>query len=198
MNSSKSVHGSTSNDKSKSIQEKITEVQDEYYSTNTKNMIFKNKQKMDCANQVSQNIDIKELFRHTLYILPNTPFVYFDYTIFKTYMSETNFELFLDYIDAEISPWVCSFSFYEVHLNMQSLTISGFERFRFFFDKLFSRLPDATKTLKNIYIYYTPSIVDHVQMVLRPFISEFINKTVFYSKAESPEKLRTFMLNFSS
>ena len=192
MNSSKSVHGS------KSIQEKITEVQADYYSSNNKSVFFKNKQKMDCANVVSQHLDQNELFRNTLFILPNTSFVYFDYTIFKTYMSENTFDLFLDYIDAEITPWVCSFSFYEVHLNMQSLTISGFERYRHFFDKLFSRLPDATKTLKNIYIYYTPSIVDHIQMVLRPFISEFINKTVFYSKSESPEKLRTFMLNYSS
>lgn len=186
---------SFSSDSNKSIQTQIAEVQEEYYNEHSKNRFFKSSQKKECANIISQKLNIVDLFQNTLYILPDTYRIYFDYRIFKTFIFENNFDFFLDYIANITHPWIENIPHYEVHLNMQSLSISGFERFRSLFSKLFDRLPQSGK-LKNIYVYFTPSFVEHINIILRPFISEYIHKVVFYSKGESLEKLQAVIPSY--
>jgi len=178
----------------KKIQENIRDLQEEYYQTHTKNRFFKSKQKQECASMIAQQMDIKTLFEHTLFIIPSKSVIVFEYPIFKTFMHPDNFDLFLQYIDAVTTPWINQCDHYELHLNMQGLTISGFERFRGVFDSLFQHLPPVSHKMKNIYIYYTPSIVDTVMRVMHPFIAHYVDKIVFYSKSESEEKWKNFVL----
>lgn len=183
---------------SKKIQENITQLQEEYYQTHSKNRFFKSKQKQDCASMVAQNIDINTLFHHTLYIVPGTSAIYFDYNMFKMFICPENFNLFLQYIDNVTTPWINKCESYELHLNMQGLTISGFERFRGLIDSLFQHLPPVSHKMNHIYIYYTPSVVDTIVRVIHPFIAHYLDKIVFYSKTESEEKLTEFTLKCSS
>ena len=73
----------------------IVKLQEEYYNTHNKNVFFKKNQKYDCANAISQKIDITLLFKKTLYILREGE-VYFDYFFFKTYIHPEIFDTFLD------------------------------------------------------------------------------------------------------
>jgi len=180
------------------IQENIHHLQNQYYQTHSKNRIFKSKQKQECATMITQNINIETLFRHTLYIIHSKSAVYFDYTIFKTFIYPENFNVFLQYIDRSTTPWINECETYELHLNMQGLTISGFERFRGLIDRLFQQLPPMSYKMKNIYIYYTPSVVDTIMRVMHPFISHYIDRIVLYSKAESEQKLIEFRNSYDS
>jgi hypothetical protein len=182
----------------KSIQENIQELQEVYYQTHTKNRLFKSKQKQECASIIAQQIDIHTLFQHTLYIKPSKSAILFEYSIFKTFICLENFHFFLEYIDNVTTPWINQCEIYDLHLNMQGLTISGFERFRSVFDALFQHLPPVSHKMHHIYIYYTPSVVDTIMRVMHPFIGHFANKIVFYSKSESEEKWRDFVLQCSS
>ena len=183
---------------SKKIQENIRDLQEEYYQTHSKNRFFKSKQKQDCASIISQQMDINTLFHHTLYIIPDQSAIYFDYTIFKSFVCPENFHVFLQYIDNVTTPWINQCETYELHLNMQGLTVSGFERFSGLIESLFQHLPPVSHKMKNIYIYYTPSVVDTIMRVMRPFIAHYLDKIVFYSKKESEEKLSEFTLKCSS
>ena len=49
------------------IREQITSIQNQYYSQNTKNRIFKKDQKLDCAHYVTKHINIDELIENTIY-----------------------------------------------------------------------------------------------------------------------------------
>ena len=62
-----------------SLINKIKEIQDDYYSKNKKNTIFKNKQKFECANTVCNVFTIEYLISQALYIIPNTNKIFFDY-----------------------------------------------------------------------------------------------------------------------
>jgi len=183
---------------SKKIQENIRDLQEEYYQTHSKNRFFKSKQKQECASMITQQMDIQTLFRHTLYIIPDQSSIYFDYTMFKTFVCPENFNLFLQYIDTVTTPWINACESYELHLNVQGLTISGFERFSGLMESLFQHLPPVSHKMKVIYIYYTPAVVDTILRVMRPFIAHYQDKIMFYSKKESEEKLAEFMLRCSS
>ena len=180
------------------IQENIRDLQEEFYQTHSKNRFFKSKQKQECASMIAQQMDIQTLFQHTLCIIPDQSTIYFDYTIFKTFVCPENFHVFLQYIDNVTTPWINQCESYELHLNVQGLTISGFERFSGLMESLFQHLPPVSYKMKVIYIYYTPAIVDTILRVMRPFIADYQDKIVFYSKKESEEKLAEFMLQCSS
>ena len=180
------------------IHESIHQLQEEYYQTHNKNRFFKAKQKQECASMIVQHMNIQTLFEHTLYINPAKSVIFFEYPIFKTFVHPENFHLFLQYIDNVTTPWINKCDHYELHLNMQGLTISGFERFRGVFDSLFQHLPPVSHKMKYIYIYYTPSIVDTIMRVMHPFIAHYSTKIVFYSKTESEQKWKEFSVQCST
>jgi len=181
----------------KQIHENIRDLQEEYYQTHSKNSIFKAKQKQECASMIVQNIDIQTLFGHTLYINTSKSVIFFEYPIFKTFVYPANFNLFLQYIDNVTTPWINQCETYELHLNMQGLTISGFERFRGMIDVLFQQLPPVHHKMKYIYIYYTPSVVDIIMRVMHPFVAHYLDKIVFYTKSESEQKWNDYVMSCS-
>jgi hypothetical protein len=183
---------------SKQIHDNIHQLQEKYYQTNSKNSLFKSKQKKECASMIVKNIDIQTLFKHTLYINTSKSVILFEYPIFKTFICPDNFNLFLNYIDTVTTPWINQCETYELHLNMQGLTISGFERFRGLIDSLFQHLPPVSHKMKHIYIYYTPSVVDIIMRVIQPFVAHYLDKIVFYSKSESEQKWKDYVLQCST
>jgi len=182
----------------KQIHENIHQLQAEYYQTHSKNRFFKSKQKQDCASMIAQHMNIQTLFENTLYINTSKSVIFFEYTVFKTFVHPENFNLFLQYIDNVTTPWINQCETYELHLNMQGLTISGFERFRGMIDALFKQLPPVSHKMKHIYIYYTPSVVDIIMRVIHPFVAHYLDKIVFYSKTESEQKWKDYVLQCSS
>ena len=47
-------------DSSENYMKKIDQLQKNYFSTNNKNILFKKKQKLDCATNISKSIDLEE------------------------------------------------------------------------------------------------------------------------------------------
>jgi hypothetical protein len=169
-----------SQDKNKgiSLMENITKLQEEYYEKNNKNILFKKNQKYDC------NI----LFEKTLYILKNGE-VYFDYTIFKTYIHPEIFDNFLEYINNISLNYIDIMSEYTLHLNFQTLTISAFDRYWPLVKQIMNTFPVNVDKMQKTYIYYTPSVIDQIIKVMHPFISHYRDKITFFSKSESSEKI---------
>lgn len=177
---------------SSSILENIAKLQEEYYLKNQKNTFFKKHQKTECASLVAANFDTYTLFSKTLFIIPEQRRIYFDYTIFKTYMTPDLFDSFLDYEYNLTHEWVETIKTYELHLNVQSLSISAFERYRGFIEKVLQRYPPVSPTaikMSKLYVYYTPSIIEQILNLIAPFIQHLREKIVFYSKVDSADCL---------
>lgn len=180
-------------EKEETIIDNISKLQQEYYSTHNKNILFKKNQKYDCANSISQQIDITTLFQKTIYILKEGH-VFFDYTILKTYMHPEIYDTFLEYINKISSEYIDNIEHYTLHLNMNSLTISAFERYWPLINKIFNKFPVTGNKMLITYVYYTPNIADQILKILTPFLTNIKNKIVFYSKTESPEKIKELNL----
>ena len=170
----------------------ILKLQEEYYNTHTKNTFFKKNQKYDCATTISQKIDISVLFRKTLYVLKEGE-VYFDYLFFKTYIHPEIFDSFLDYVNTISFEYIDTVENYILHINLNTLTISAFERYWALIQQIFIKYPVNGSKMQKTYIYYTPSVVDQIMRVLQPFIGHIKDKIVFYSKTESPEQMKKIM-----
>ena len=69
-----------------------------YYSTNNKNMFFKNNQKLQVAEKISNQFDLDILLEKTVYSINGSSNIYLDYTIFKLYANEYNYEKIIVYI----------------------------------------------------------------------------------------------------
>ena len=174
------------------VLENIAKLQEEYYSNNQKNTFFKQNQKKECANKILSNIDIHLLFSKTVFIIPQKRIIYFDYTVFKTYMTTDIFDSFLEYEYNLTNEWVKTIESYQLHINIQSLSISAFERYRSFIDKVLQRYPPIcpnTIKMNKLCVYYTPSMIEQMNNVFYPFISHLRDKIVFYSKTDSPKYL---------
>ena len=181
---------SSSSEKSSSFIADITKLQEEYYEKNNKNILFKKNQKYDCASNITQQYDVNILFQKTLFVLKSGD-IYFDYTIFKTYIHPEIFDLFLEYVNNISFNYIDTIPEYTLHLNFQTLTISAFERYWPLVKQIMNKFPVDGNKMQKTYIYYTPSVVDQIIKVMHPFISHFRDKIVFYSKTESPEKIMT-------
>ena len=167
----------------------IVKLQEEYYANNTKHTFFKKNQKYDCANVISQKIDISLLFKKTLYVVREGE-VYFDYLFFKTFIHPDIFDTFLDYVNTISFEYIDTVEKYNLHLNLNTLTISAFERYWVLIKQIIQKYPVNGNKMQKTYIYYTPSVVDQIIRILNPFIVHIKDKIVFYSKAESPEQIK--------
>lgn len=167
----------------------IIKLQEEYYANNQKHLFFKKNQKYDCANAISQKIDITLLFKKTLYVLREGE-IYFDYIFFKTYIHPEIFDVFLDYVNTISFEYIDTCESYNLHLNLNSLTISAFERYCGLIKQILQKYPLNGSKMQKTYVYFTPSVVDQILRVLNPFIGHIKDKIVFYSKSESPEKIK--------
>lgn len=175
-----------------SLKEDIAKLQEEYYQTNQKNVFFKKSQKNDCANMIATTIDKHTLFSKTLIIYPDKHIIYYDYTVFKTYMTPEIFDEFLQYEYDLTHDWVDTVESYELHLNIQGLSISAFERYRGLIEKVLNRYPPIYPNsikMNKLHVYYTPSVIEQILNFLSPFIQHLRDKLVFYSKTDSPVKI---------
>ena len=110
--------------------QRIQEIQTGYYSENGKNRFFKNRQKNDIAQQVCTELDYERIIPLTIYVLPNTNKVFFNYPIFKTFGMPDNYGYCQYYLQDLISSKIlCTYSTFEIHINLASFTISAAHRY---------------------------------------------------------------------
>ena len=170
--------------------DKIKGLQEQYYSGNKKNIFFKNKQKLDCASLVCENIPIDTLISNTIYLVPETNRVCVDYTIFKLFATPDNFQQVADYIIDQFRQRIEIYDNFQLHINLNSFTISALERYktiiRYFCDKCMASDTRYSKKMEKMFIYNPPKSFDSVVSVLKPFIdSSVYDKIVICDNASS-------------
>lgn len=172
---------------------------DDYYSQNSKNVVFKKNQKLDCAKQINNKFDINTLLSRTIYIIDKNH-VYFDYLIFKLYANEDNYEIIVDYILKVYDYCIETYGNYIIHMNIDTFTVSAAERYKniivLFNEKALKGKYDYTGLLKYNKIYFTPNVIDIILKIIKSLLTqEALTKVIYLSKNESQEKLDDLLVH---
>jgi len=176
----------------------INRLQNDFYDGNKKNWLFKKAQKMECAAKIANEIPIEELFKRTVYIIPNTNRVFFDYTIFKLYATPDTYEHIINRFMESFQWCIDNYGGYEAHLNLDSFTISACERHKgaieIYYNKCLNSKTAFAAKMSKMYIYSTPSAIDTITKMLSLFIEPGVrNNMVLYDKKESPAILNVVL-----
>lgn len=169
-----------------------------YYKENGKNTLFKNKQKFNCADVVLQHIPLDTLMKNTFWIVPGTNKVYFEYPVFKQFATPENYIRIVEDVLKACSDCVSTHGNHEVHVNLDTFTISAAHRFKdiivLFCDECMRRETHFTERLVGIHLYNTPQIIDNISALLMPLIPPEVRpKLRIYTKPESGEMIKINM-----
>ena len=174
-----------------SFLENVQRLQNEYYQSSPKNVIFKKHQKTECAQQISNTISVNQLHSKTIFIVPNTNSIWVDYTIFKLYANPQNYRDIIKYLIDNITHIIGIYGTFNIHINLNTFSISSAERYResinLFCGECMRMELRFTDCLVGMYIYNTPSVMDSISMFFAPLMpTEVKNKVIMYGKKESP------------
>ena len=177
------------------IQE-IHKIQNDY-ETSKKNIFFKKYQKIESVNIISK-IPLDELIQCSIYEIPNTNKLYFDYIVFKMYASPSNYKTIIQYMIFKIQKIIQDYGNFEMHMNMKSFTVSATERYmdaiRLFCNECYINDEMFSNSLLQMYIYNTPCVINTISsMVLKLLSHEIRSKITTISKDNSIEHLNNLL-----
>lgn len=187
-------------DSSRSFMQKIEELQKDYFSTNSKNTIFKKKQKLECATNISKCIDLEQALNMTFYNIVNTNIIYIDYTIFKTYAHPEINEIIAIKLINTIQNCIQKYGCFEIYINLETITVSAFERYKnileIFWKITTEQSIDISSYLNQCIVLNSPSVIDTLKVLMNPFFSKRSKElSRYYSKEESKEIIKNIFLN---
>lgn len=167
----------------------------DYLDKNGKNIFLKKNQKMDCAKEISQTFSLEDMIKKTVFNLPNTNYVIFDYNVFKLYGHPDNYETIVNTIILIYNELLLNYPSFEVHILLKSFSISAAERYKGAIQLFCNRSMNSNNAysvlISKVYIYHTPSMIESISKLLNPFIDNNIRKKiVYYTKSESDEVIR--------
>jgi hypothetical protein len=188
------------NEVQEEIKSKINDAHTTFYSTHTRNFLFKNSQKIECAEQVARNIDVELLIKNTVFILPNTNKIFFNYSMFKTYAHPSIYGVIINYTLTLFKSCIEAYNSFQIHADLNTFSISAAHRYKSAIEMFCSEFlnsanrPLICEHLDRFYLYNTPSMIDNISMILNPFVNDQIKSKVEYvSKKDSAYLLKAFL-----
>jgi hypothetical protein len=181
---------------SESLLESIENYKVNYYQVQGKNsFFFKKTQKLDCAKEISKNFDLDKMINTTIYNIPNTNKIIFNYTVFKLYANPENYNSVVQKVLNVYDLVLENFENFEAHVILEGFTISAAERYKeaikLFCQKCMNSTTKYATLTTAMHIYYSPSMIESISTLLRPFIDSNVNnKIILHSKAESGELIQ--------
>jgi hypothetical protein len=170
--------------------QKIAELQNSYYDQNKKNTFFKNNQKLKCAEVVVGNIDMSELLHNCCFHIPHSNKIFYNYQVFKTFAQPDNYEIIIDYIIHLMQQILTHHSQFEVHVNIQSFTVSAAQRYKdcilLFLQKCNDHILEFSDKLSVLKVYFSPSSIETIKPILMPLIPPQVkSKMMIFDKESS-------------
>ena len=157
------------------LEEQLAKYKEKYYETNKKNTFFKSTQKLDCAKTVSEEFNLIDLMKKSIYIIEESNKIFIEYLIVKHYLHPNNYNEVTDFIFNLCNKVIEKHGSFEIHANLKSFTISAAQRYsKLITDFCKKYLQDENREtgLDYAYIYNAPNIIQIIQKFFSPFISE--------------------------
>jgi len=187
-----------------SLQEQIEKFKNDYYTdSGGKKSSFvlygKKVQKEDLAQKVAEEFDIQNLLDQTIFIIPDTNQVVIDYTVFKQYANDSNYDAIINHILTKYDFCINTYGTYSVHVNLATFSTTAAERYRRIIELFNSRFVQGVETiymrqLERFYVYNPPAMLQMIHNILKPIMSPRISaKTQIIPKTESCDKLNELL-----
>ena len=103
----------------------------DYYSANSKNILFKNQQKFECAQSIIQKIDLNAVFNTIIKVIESNQ-IHINYSVFKTVMNPSIYMELIYFIFKVNDDILKVCSSYSVYIDFKGLTMTGVERYKHF------------------------------------------------------------------
>lgn len=161
---------------------KLEGARTKFYEQNGKNLVFKNKQKLECAQTVTSEFDLQKMIECTAFIVPNRNIVYYNYLVFKIYGNESNRVEVYSHIMGLITSVLEKYDTFEVHVNLKSFTISACHRYYKMISSSFDENTLLTDKMSKLVIYNTPHLLDQITSILYSTVKAVLPKTEYYYK----------------
>jgi hypothetical protein len=176
--------------------ERINKLRTEYANTNKKSFFFNSQYKQNCATEINNQFEIDTLMSSTLFILPNSHHVYFDYTMFKTFAIPELYEQIVGKVIQKMRYCLDTYGTCEVHININSFSISAFHRYKPIIE-LYSyecnnKNQDFYEKIKKMHVYNVPSTINAISTLIQPILNPLMReKIVKYDKESSIKPMQT-------
>lgn len=160
----------------------------EHYKLEKKNVFVKKNQKLNFAKKMSETFNLEDMIQRTIFIIPGTNKICFDYTVFKLYACSDNYEKIMDYILSLYDFILLKYPNFEANIMLNTFTISAAERYNVAIKRFCSKCitPKYGELITKINIYYTPLMIEAISSLLKPFVDkEVVKRVVMFSKEES-------------
>jgi hypothetical protein len=166
---------------SDSILDKIDAIKNDFYSTNKKNILFKNQQKFECAESIIQNIDLNMLFNTVICVNENNQMC-FNYIVFKTIINPSVYMGLIQYIFKINEKILEVCTSYDVYIDLKGLTMTGVERYKDFVSLLSEQGKINGKNflekLNNVYLLNPPFMISNIGKILLPLVDKIVKDKI--------------------
>jgi hypothetical protein len=178
--------------------ERINNLRVEYENENKKGVFSSKQYKFDCAKTVLKTVDLETLLNSTLIVLPNSYHLFFDYTIFKTFAVPELYNTIMKYALDKISKCIDSYGTYEMHVNLNTFSVSAFHRYKpvieLYSYEVNTNYPHFHENIQAMRIYNVPSTIETISQLIGPMLPQNVRqKVVRYDKNASEKPMQTIM-----
>ena len=176
------------------MEERIQEIQAQFYSTSGKNMLFKRSQKLRCAQAVVSELTPQILLEQTFQRIPNTNRIFVNYPMFKTFMCPETYKLSVEYVLELGNVILQQCGTLEVHIDVNTFTPTAAERYKDFIAQICKecekRGTNFSMFLDKLNVYNCPTLADQVARMIWCILPvETRDKIKLFQKDVSPEMI---------
>lgn len=178
--------------------QKMEDFKKDFYNTNGTNTLFKKSQKNVCATEMSSNFNLTEMIESTIFIVPGTNNIFFDYTILKLYANDNNYQIVINHMLNLYDIILLEYTDFNIHMNLNTFSPSAVERYKSMIQKFCESCMNS-KTLysekfNHMYLYNTPIVIDTIMVFVKPFVDPNIAERITkYNKTESESLIKILM-----
>lgn len=178
----------------------INRLKHDFYLKQQKNIFFNSKQKLECANVVSNSFNIQDLMQQTFLLIPNTNNVYINYELFKMFVNPQIYADVIMYIRNLFTYCIDTYGNYNVYLNLNTFTVSAAQRYKdlivLYNNECLIYNSKLADNMNSFTIYNTPSVIGTISTLLSPLIESNVKqKIVLYNKTDSVKLFDEFLIN---
>ena len=173
----------------------IENIKKGFYETHSKHSYFTKTQKNECATIISNKCSLTELLKQTIFCIPNTNRIFFEYIIYKQYACKENYMQILSFGDQIMKTVLQKYGNYEFHVNLNTFTITAFERYFSVIHYYLTNYAHVYSRCVDIHVYNTPNLVNQMHKALKPFMSVMTANIHYHNKDDSNELIMQLMSN---
>ena len=122
-----------------------------------------------------KKIPIEQLLINSIYIIPNSSFIYIDYPILKNFLCPETYDAVSEHILKLNKIIVKVYGHFNIRVDLKSFTITAAQRYSDLIQKfcgLYLNETEQSNNIQTIQIYNRPTVMEVLLNMFSPFISK--------------------------